>query len=90
MRQPARWSSASAPDFELRHADPETLREVEQRVEADNLQRVRRRCQAERASKQKMVDAANQHKDQRQKFFEQADAVRMPNCDEKDRLESAR
>ena len=80
-----------ADTFEMRHADPETLRQVEARVEADTLQRVRRRCQAERTSKQRMVDAANQNKgEERSRMFEAADAVEMRWCDEKDRLEAAR
>ena len=80
-----------ADTFELRHSDAETLRSVEARVEADNLQRVRRRCSAERASKQRMVDAANQNKgEERSRAFEAADAVAMRWCDEKDRLETAR
>ena len=77
--------------FELRHATPEALRQVEERVETDNLQRVRRRCSAERASKQRMVDAANQNQGaERSRMFEAADAVDMRWCDAKDRLEAAR
>ena len=80
-----------ADTFELRHADPETLHELELRVEADNLQKVKRRCSAERASKQRMVDAANQNTGaERSRMFEAADAVDMRWCEEKDRLEAAR
>ena len=80
-----------ADSFELRHSDPETLRQLEARVEADNLQRVRRRCSSERTTKQRMVDAANHHQgDDRAKMLEAADAFHMRWCDEKDRLEAAR
>jgi hypothetical protein len=77
--------------FELYHADAASLRKVEDRVEADNLQRVRKRCSAERLSKQKMVDAANAHQgSERTRMFEAADAVHMRWCEEKDRLEAVR
>ena len=67
------------------------LHELELRVEADNLQKVKRRCSAERASKQRMVDAANQNTGaERSRMFEAADAVDMRWCEEKDRLEAAR
>ena len=78
-----------APIFELRHTTAEQLREVEIRVEADNMQRVRRRCKAERMSKQKMVDTANQYQgEERSRMFEAVDKVYMKWCDEKDRLEA--
>ena len=78
-----------APTFELRHTTAEELREVEIRIEADNLQRVRRRCKAERASKQHMVDAANHYQGgERARMLEAADAADMRWCDEKDRLEA--
>ena len=77
--------------FELRHRDASTLRKVEDRVEADNLQKVRRRCNAERLSKQKVIDAANANQGaERSRMFEAADAMSMYWCEEKDRLEAAR
>ena len=77
--------------FELRHANAAALRKVEERVESDNLQRVRRRCNAERHSKQKMVEAANRNQGaERQRMLDLADAFDMRWCDEKDTLESAR
>ena len=77
--------------FELYHADASSLRKVEDRVESDNLQRVRRQCNAERASKQKMIDAANSVQgSERSRMFEAADAMRMRWCEEKDRLDAAR
>lgn len=80
-----------ADTFELRHRDPETLRQVEERIESDNLQRVRRRCNAERTSKQKMVEAVNgAPADQRSRLFETADGVHLHWCEEKDRLEAAK
>ena len=79
-----------ADTFELRHTTAETLRSLEERVEADHLQHVRRRCSAERASKQRMVDAANQNQGaERSRMFEAADGVSMRWCDEKERLEAA-
>ena len=76
--------------FELRHASADALRRVEERVEADNLHAVRRRCQAERNSKQRMVDAANaQQGPTRSQMLEQADAVHIRWCEEKERLEAA-
>ena len=78
-----------ADTFELRHTDPQVLREVEQRVESDSLGQVRRRCNSERMSKQKMVDAANQYQGaERARMYEAADGVHMRWCDEKDRLEA--
>lgn len=75
--------------FELAHATSASLRQVEDRVESDNLQRVRRRCQAERNSKQRMVDAANAHSGQEKaKMFEGIDAVGMRWCEEMYRLEA--
>ena len=75
--------------FELSHTDSASLRKVEDRVENDNLQRVRRRCQAERNSKQKMVDAANAYQGaERTRMFEATDGVGMRWCEEKDRLEA--
>jgi len=80
-----------AESFELRHTDSEALRQVEDRIEAEALQRVRRRCSAERASKQRMVDVANQNQGaERSRMFEAADSVSMRWCDEKDRLEAVR
>ena len=79
-----------ADTFELRHSDPRTLRDLEERVESDALQRVRRRCQAERMSKQKMIDAANSYQGaERARMYESADGASMYWCDEKDRLEAA-
>ena len=75
--------------FELWYDDAKSLRDVELKVEADNLQRVRRKCSAERISKQKMVDAANHRKgDERAKMFDKIDTVRMKWCDEQDRLQA--
>ena len=80
-----------AESFELRHGDAASLRKVEDRVESDNLQRVRRRCNAERTSKQKMVDAANrQTGGEKQRMLDLADAVEAHWCDEKDSLEARR
>jgi len=80
-----------AESFELRHSDAATLHKLEERVENDALQRVRRRCNAERTSKQKMVDAANAHQGaERERMFAQADKVTMHWCEQKDALESAR
>lgn len=80
-----------APEFELRHSAPEALRQVEERIEADNLQRVRRSCQAERASKQRMVEAANSNSAaERARMLEAVDAVEMRWCEERDRLEAGR
>ena len=79
-----------ADTFELRHSDARTLRELEERVESDALQRVRRRCHAERMSKQKMIDAANSYQGaERARMYESADTASMYWCDEKDRLEAA-
>lgn len=79
-----------AETFELRHSDPRVLRDVEERIEAEALQRVRRRCHAERMSKQKIVDAANSYQGaERAKMYEAADAASMYWCEEKDRLEAA-
>ncbi len=80
-----------ADSFELRHTDAATLRKVEDRVESDALGRVRRRCKAERESKQKMVDAANGHQGaERSRMLEAVDRVEMPWCEEKDALEAAK
>ena len=77
--------------FELRHTDAAALRRVEDAVEADNLQRLRRRCQAERISKQKMAEAAKEAPAEgRAKMQEAIDAVSMRWCDEKDRVETLR
>lgn len=77
--------------FELYHADASSLRKVEDKVENDNLQRVRRQCNAERTSKQKMIDAANSAQgSERSRMLEAADAMRMRWCEEKDRLDAAR
>jgi hypothetical protein len=80
-----------ADTFELRHADAANLRKVEERIETDALGLVRRRCNAERLSKQKMVDAANGHPGaERARMLEAADRIEMPWCDEKDVLEAAK
>ena len=80
-----------ADSFELRHADAASLRKVEERIETDALGLVRRRCNAERLSKQKMVDAANGHPGaERARMLEAADRIEMPWCDEKAVLEAAK
>ena len=77
--------------FELWYDDAKSLRDVELKVEADNLQRVRRRCSAERSSKQRMVDAANAASGaERSRMLEAVDAVETRWCEEKDRLEVGR
>ena len=79
-----------ADTFELRHESAEALRQVEARVESDALQRLRRRCTAERQSKQRMVDAANSYQgSERARMLEAADAVDMPWCEQKETLEAA-
>jgi hypothetical protein len=71
--------------------DAANLRKVEERIETDALGLVRRRCNAERLSKQKMVDAANGHPGaERARMLEAADRIEMPWCDEKDVLEAAK
>ena len=78
-------------EFELSHQDALSLSKVEKRIEADNLQRVRRRCNAERLSKQKTIDAANAYQGpERARKLEAADALDMRWCSEKDRLEAVR
>ena len=79
-----------ADTFELRHRDAATLRQLEERVEADTLQRLRRRCQAERASKQRMLEAVNAQPQgaDKSRMFEAMDAYDMRWCEEKDRLEA--
>ena len=80
-----------ADSFELWYPDAASLRKVEDRVEADALQRARRRCQHERASKQRIHDTANRYQgDERSRMFEAADKVPMRWCEESDRLEAAK
>ena len=76
--------------FEIRHSTAEELREVEAKVENEHLNLLRRRCNAERNSKQRMVDAANANDgNERARMFAAADAVEMRWCEEKERLEAA-
>lgn len=79
-----------ADTFELRHRDAATLRQLEERVEADTLQKLRRRCQAERASKQRMLEAVNAQGQgvDKARMFEAMDAYEMRWCEEKDRIEA--
>ena len=79
-----------ADTFELRHRDAATLRQLEDRVESDTLQRLRRRCQAERASKQRMLEAVNAQPQgtDKSRMFEAMDTYDMRWCEEKDRLEA--
>lgn len=79
-----------ADTFELRHTTAQELNDVEIRVERDALQRLRRKCNAERTSKQKMISAANAYSGpQRAQYLEAADKVELKWCDKKDELEAA-
>ena len=79
-----------ADTFELRHTDAARLREVEEKIESEALARARRRCHAERLSKQKMVDAANHYQGaERARMYEAADGASSRWCEEKDRLEAS-
>jgi len=80
-----------ADSFELLHQDAASLRKVEDRIENDNLQSMRRRCNAERTQKQKMTEAANHYNGaDKARMLESADSFHMRFCDEKDRLDAMR
>lgn len=80
-----------ADSFELLHADAASLRKVEDRIENENMQQLRRRCNAERMQKQKMTEAANHYSGpDKARMLESADSFYMRYCDEKDRLDALR
>lgn len=80
-----------AESFELIHQDPAALSKVEDRVEADNLRKVNRRCKAERDHRQRMMDAAGYHSGEaKAQMVEQAHGFALEWCDEKDRLDALR
>lgn len=77
--------------FEINHPSAESLRTVEGRVEGETLLRVRRKCQHERTTKQKMGEAAKQaSEEQRGRMHDAMENHAMRWCDEKDRLEAMR
>ena len=74
--------------FELAHAEGKSLREVEAKVEADNLKRVGRRCRHERNQKQQMVEVAGHYSGaERQQMLDRAAKMAQPWCDEKAHLD---
>lgn len=73
------------------HTDAKSIRQVENKVESDLIQLLRRRCNAERSQKKMMVDAANQHTGaEKEKLLQRADKMTMRYCDQKDRLDAFR
>lgn len=77
--------------FELLHGETEQLHKMEDKVEADNLRSVSRRCQAERGQRQRMIDAAGHYQGaERAQMLEQANGFPLEWCEEKDRLDALR
>lgn len=76
--------------FELLHKDAVTFQRIEEEVESSNLNLLRKRCNAERAQKKMMIDAANQHGPDKAKMLERAERMHMRYCKEKDRLDALR
>jgi len=75
--------------FDLLHTDTAAFNKLEDRVERENMMLLRRRCNAERTQKQKMVEAANHYSGaDKAKMLAQADDMNMRWCDEKNRLEA--
>jgi len=78
-----------AESFDLLYADAASLRALEDKVESDNLRRVKKLCKHERTQKQRMMEAAGHHSgDQRAKIDAQIANYKMRQCEEQDRLES--
>ena len=78
-------------EFDLLHRDGDSLQETEMEVERENLRWVGKRCQIERAQKQRMHEAVRHYAGMvREDAVAKAGSFATPSCVEKDRLERMR